>query len=296
MRSTGRSDPQTHLVSSQSSSAQQLRQALGTRLREIRLAAGLTARDLGRLMGRHSSKVSRIEHGRASPSIADIKAWCEHCHAVDQTADLIASLQAVESAYVEWRRLEVTGLRRLQTASVPLYERTLHFRVYHSLVVPGLFQTPGYAAALLGAITAFRGIPDDVEQAVAARIGRQQVLSSGARRFAVVIEESVLRYQVGQTAVMAEQLGRLVTVSALPTVSLGVVPFSLRERQVWPIEGFTVFDRHQVNVELLSARVTVTQPREVAVYAKAFTTLAGMAVYGPAAHQLITSALAALDT
>jgi len=47
---------------------------------------------------------------------------------------------------------------------------------------------------------------------------------------------------------------------------------------------------------LLGARVTVTQPREIAVYAKAFTTLAGMAVYGPAAHQLITSALAALDT
>jgi len=212
-------------------------------------------------MGRHSSKDSRIEHGRASPSIADIRAWCEHCHAVDQTADLIASLHAVESAYVEWRRPEVTGLRRLQTASVPLYERTRHFRVYHSLVVPGLFQTAGYAAALLRAITAFRNI----------------------------------RYQVGRAPVMAEQLHRLIAVSSLPTVSLGVIPFTTIERPVWPVEGFAMFDTHQVNVELLSARVTVTQPREIAVYAKAFSALAGMAVYGPAAHQLITSASTALD-
>jgi hypothetical protein len=69
----------------------------------------------------------------------------------------------------------------------------------------------------------------------------------------------------------------------------------LTERPIWPIEGFTMFDSHQINVELLSARVTVTRPREVAVYAKAFTTLAGMAVHGPAAHRLITSALVALD-
>src|SRR5437016_5674742 len=100
-------------VPAASSTAQQLRQALGIRLREVRVDAGLTASDLGRLMSRHASKISRIEHGRSTPSTSDIRAWCEHCSADDQLADLLASRDAVESAYIEWRRLETSGLRRL---------------------------------------------------------------------------------------------------------------------------------------------------------------------------------------
>jgi hypothetical protein len=48
--------------------------------------------------------------------------------------------------YTEWRRLEVTGLRRLQESLVPLYAQTTRFRAYQSHVVPGLFQTPAYIA------------------------------------------------------------------------------------------------------------------------------------------------------
>ncbi len=48
-------------MSSPSSSVQQGRRLLGARLREIRADAGLTARELGRLMRRHGSKISRIE-------------------------------------------------------------------------------------------------------------------------------------------------------------------------------------------------------------------------------------------
>jgi transcriptional regulator with XRE-family HTH domain len=282
-------------VSAASSSAQQLRQALGTRLREIRVEAGLTARDLGRLMERHASKISRIEHGSITPSGNDIRAWCIHCAAIDQLADLLASRDAVESAYIEWRRLETSGLRRLQETYLPLYERTRTFRVYHSLVVPGMFQTPGYATALLGAITAFRQIPDDTKAAVAARLARQRLLSSGDHRFAVVLEESVLRYQISSAEVMAGQLGHLITVAALPSVSLGVIPFGVPERAIWPVEGFGIFDDEQVNIELLSARITVTQPREVAIYTKAFTELAGLAVSGNKARALIVDAITALD-
>ncbi len=246
-------------------------------------------------MGRHGSKISRMEHGRVVPSAADVRAWCEHCRAPDQIPDLISSLRAVESAYVEWRRMEVGGLRQLQTTYLPLYERTRQFRVYQSLVVPGLFQTAAYAAALMSTIMAFRGIPDDVEHAVAARIDRQRVLTSGDHRFAVVLEESVLRYQVGRPDVMAGQLGHLMTAAVLPSVSLGIIPFSTGERPTWPLEGFGILDNHQVNVELLSARVTVTQPSEIALYEKAFSELAAFAVYGAAARARITSAIAALD-
>src|SRR5881296_2292128 len=94
---------------SPSSAAQEARAALGARLREIRIGACLTGRDLAQLAGWHYSKVSKIEHARQPPSVLDIRAWCEHCGTNDQIPDLVASLHAVEGMWVEWRRLERTG-------------------------------------------------------------------------------------------------------------------------------------------------------------------------------------------
>jgi transcriptional regulator with XRE-family HTH domain len=279
---------------SPSSSVRQARAALVQRLREIRLDAGLTARALALAAGWHESKVSRIEHVRTPPSDADIRLWCQICGAGDQAADLIASSRAADSMYTEWRRLEVTGLRHLQESLVPLYEQTTRFRAYQSHVVPGLFQTPAYAAALLAAISAFRGIPDDSERAADARLERSRILYDQDHQFDVVIEEAVLRYQVGNAEVMAGQLGHLLSVTSMPTVSIGVIPFTVRERPMWTVEGFIMFDDARVDAELLSARVTVTQPREIAIYDRAFSALSAMAVRGHEARTLITGAIAAL--
>ncbi|GAA0326639.1 DUF5753 domain-containing protein [Actinoallomurus spadix] len=282
-------------TTSPSSSVQAARQALADRLREIRVDAGLTAKALAAAAAWDRTKVSKIEHASRPPSADDIRRWCAVCQAEDQVPDLVASLRTVEGAYVEWRRLQRTGLRRLQESRVPLYERTRSFRVYCSQVVPGLFQTPAYAGALLSAITTFHGTPNDVEEAVAARMSRSHVVRDGAHRFAVLVEESVLRYQVGGPDTMAGQLHHLLDVMALPSVSLGVIPFDHGGRRMWTLEGFNIFDSVQVSVELLSAAVTVTTPGEVDLYVKAFTELSAMAVFGTAARALITSAIDALD-
>lgn len=261
----------------------------------MRLDAGLSARALARRAGWHESKCSRIEHARTAPCEADIKLWCEICGAVDQIADLTASARVIEPMYVEWRRMERNGLRKLQESGTRRFEAAARIRLYQPLLMPGFFQTPGYATALLYAITRFREIPDEVEQAVAARMERHRLLREGDRRFGVVIEESVLRYQIGDSATMAGQLGHLLDVATLPSVSLGVIPFARRNRPTWALEGFTLFDDTLVHVELLSARVLVTQPREVALYSKAFGEFAAMAVYGKHARALINAAIAALD-
>ncbi len=279
---------------SPSSSVRQARGALAQRLREIRLDAGLTARALALAAGWHESKCSRIEHVKTAPSEADIRLWCQVCGADDQAADLIASLREADSMYTEWRRLEVTGLRHLQESLVPLYERTARFRLYQSHVVPGLLQTPAYAAALLATISAFRGIPDDSAKAADARLERSRVLYEQDRRFEIVLEEAVLRYQVGNAEVMAGQLGHLLSVTSMPWVSVGVIPFTARERPMWTVEGFLMFDDARVDAELLSARVTVTQPREVSIYDRAFAALSAIAARGKQARALIASAITAL--
>jgi transcriptional regulator with XRE-family HTH domain len=276
-----------------SSSVQDARQVLGDRLAELRRDAGLTARDLAGRCGWHPAKVSRIEKAVTRPSTEDIRLWATHCAAGEQIPDLVASLRAVEGMWVEWRRMERTGLRQAQEARLPLYERTRNFRAYSSWLVPGMIQTSTYTEAALRAVQQRRGLVDDVNDALAARMDRQRMLRERDHRFAFLIEESVMRSGIGGTEVMAGQLDHLRNVAALPNVSLGVVPMR-PDRSRWPVEGFWIFDAGQVNVELVSGYLTITQPREVELYVQAFGELGALAQYGADARALINAATAAL--
>ncbi|MEU9400636.1 helix-turn-helix transcriptional regulator [Streptomyces sp. NPDC048242] len=278
---------------SASSSAQQARQALADRLGELCRDAGLTGLDLAALCGWSRSKSSRIMNARTPPSADDIRAWCRACRAEDQAEDLVAMLRTAEGMWVGWRRMERAGLKQAQEARLPLYQRTRRFRSYSSWLVPGMIQTQPYTTAALQAIQRRRGLVDDVADAVAARMERQRVLYEGDRRFAFLVEESVLRSGIGGAEVMSGQLGHLIAVASLPNVSLGVVPMQ-PDRERWPVEGFWIYDTAQVNVELISGYLTITQPSEVAMYADTFTELAALAVYGAPARALITSAMDAL--
>ncbi|RKN76085.1 XRE family transcriptional regulator [Streptomyces klenkii] len=276
-----------------SSSVQAARKAVGDRLREVRRDAGLTAKEVARRAGWYSSKASRLENAVTPPSDADIRAWCAACGADGSAADLIAASRSADTMYVEWRRVQRTGLRRLQESYVPLFERTRAFRIYCSNVVPGVLQTHAYATALMSAITDFHRIPNDVAEAVDARLARSHVVREGDHRFALLVEETVLRHRVGDAATMAGQLGYLLSVMAYPSVSLGVIPFSA-PRRMWMIETFSVYDDVIAQVELLTAQVNVTAPTEVAQYVKAFGEFAELAVYGAEARALITAAVDAL--
>ncbi|AZQ71892.1 XRE family transcriptional regulator [Streptomyces luteoverticillatus] len=281
------------MPTSPSSSVQKAREAIANRLREMRLDAGLTVESLAERCGWNKSKSSRIENAKTLPSDADIRAWCAACESEDQTADLIAASRSADSMYVEWRRLHRTGLRRGQEGRVPLYERTRLFRIYCANIIPGLLQTESYATALLSAITEFRGTPNDVIDAVAARLARSRVIHQGNHRFGLLVEEEALRHRLGNAATMRGQLEYLLTVMSLPRVSLGVIPFTA-DRHMWPVETFSIFDEDQVSVELVSAAITVTAPSEIALYAKAYAELQKLAVYGPQARALIREAVRAL--
>ena len=277
-----------------SSSAWQARQALGARLGELRRDAGLTGRALARPV-----RLARVEGlaDRARPDGAVSRRHPRVVRALRSPAeaeDLIAFLRTVEGMFIEWRRMERTGLRRAQEAVLPLWERTRLFRAYSSWLIPGAVQTSAYTTAVLRAIAARRELPDDVEDAVAVRADRLRLLREGDHRFLVLIEESVLRNVIGGPEVMAGQLGHLITVASLPSVSVGIIPMGLDRDAVWPVEDFWIFDDRQVNVELVSGWLTLTQPREIAMYAQTFGELSEIAVRGAQARALITAAIDAL--
>lgn len=213
-------------TASPSSSAQAAREALAVRLTHLRKDAGLTGRELSARCGWHPAKTTRIQKGTAAPSDTDIRTWCAACGADDQADDLIATARAVDSMYMEWRRLHQGGMRQVQEDWLALHEQTRHCRVYLSNVPPGFLQTPAFATALMNQITRFQGTPDDVAEAVAARVARSRFLYGGGHRYVVLMEESVLRYRTADPEAMRGQLRHLLTVMPLASVSLGIIPFT----------------------------------------------------------------------
>ncbi|MFY1624014.1 DUF5753 domain-containing protein [Micromonospora sp. WMMD735] len=94
---------------------------------------------------------------------------------------------------------------------------------FQPLVVPGLLQTEGYARELFERASHFLG--DEVEQQVAARLARQEILHRASPPlFVAVLDHTVLERPVGGPKVMREQLLHLREIGDRPRVHLHLVP------------------------------------------------------------------------
>ncbi len=273
------------------SASDRARREFGLRLRAVRREAGLTGRALAAATGQHHTRVSKIENGHQVPTPADVRAWCAACSADAAVGDLLATLRSVESAYVEHRRQSRDGMRRALGAGTPdRYQRTRRFRVYEHNVVPGLFQTADYCAAMLAFWFRFLDAPNDLDAAVAVRMERQRVLYRPGRRIECVLEEQALRTWFGTAEVQAGQLDRLLAVMSLPTVTLGIIPM-MTEREAVGSAGFWIFDDALVALETPTAGISVDRPEEIALYGRMFDVLRGDAVHGAQARALVLRAI-----
>jgi transcriptional regulator with XRE-family HTH domain len=138
-----------------SATVHQAREALGSRLRDLRKDAGLTGRQLALLAGGPGSKVSKIEYGKQPPTEADIRTWCQLTAADDQAPDLIATVRDIEIMYVEWRGKLRAGTKRRQEASITIEADTKLFRWFEPILIPGIFHTSEYATAVMRQVTGF---------------------------------------------------------------------------------------------------------------------------------------------
>jgi transcriptional regulator with XRE-family HTH domain len=268
---------------------EQSRQAFGARLREMRKAAHLTGVQLAADAGWHSAKVSRIEHGKQTPSDNDLAEWCRLCGAELLLPDLRASLANIEALWQEWRRIAATGHAQQQRRRIELEARASTIRNYENAVIPGLLQTEPYARAVLETCIDFVGGIDDIDRAVTARIARQRILHQGTHRISILLAEQTLYTTVGDDDVMTGQLERLIDLMPLPRLGLGIIPRTADF--LYTTTCFVLLDRRIAEVETISAGLTITQPRELAYYEKTWAALHRQARYGDAARALITDAL-----
>ncbi|WP_181787180.1 helix-turn-helix domain-containing protein [Streptomyces phytophilus] len=276
---------------------QQAREALGARLRELRYSTPdgrLTGIALARALGWPNSKVSKLELGKQTATPEDLRAWADACGQPESYQELRARLAGFESHIRSWRRQLVGGHAPVQNTHNQVQAQAAVLRAWESSWIVGVLQTPDYARAVLTRAVELHRSPRDVEEAVRARIRRQELLYQPGRRYHILLWEGVLRALVCPRAVLAAQLDRLVGVIGLDTVELGIVPFTAPLKQP-PAVGFWIYDDRQVIVETWHAELWLDDTDSVATYVRAWKAIRDSAVYGAEAHRVIARARSMLN-
>lgn len=275
------------------------RAALIARLAGLRAAAGLSGNALARRMGVVQSRVWKIEHGDLLPNEDDLQAWAEACGHGEATGDLAATLKAArgEQAFgIVFRRKG--GAAALEERVRAAEAQAARIGEFAAAVIPGILQTAGYARELLAVASGPRawGSDDaDVEDKISIRLRRQEILYDSGKQVQVVISEAALHVLVTTPETMAGQLDKLLSVSQMPAVELGVIGFSQR-MPAYPL-GFRVYDDSLIIVESTVEEKDYTSgenPDEVATFLSAFEALREAAVTGAQARRLIAASAADL--
>ncbi|OKK06404.1 DNA-binding protein [Streptomyces sp. CB03234] len=270
------------------------REVLGARLRELRTEAGLDGKGLAERLGWQRSKVSRLENGKQTPSVADLSAWASAVGRPDLTAELKGRLTGLETTYRSWRRQLAGGYRARQELAIAETASTKTIRGFEVARIPGLFQTADYARHTFEANAEFRQVPKDIEEAVRVRIRRQEALYEAGKLFRFLLWEGALYVRTSPAGVHAAQLDRLVSLIGLDTVELGIVPLGAQLRRA-PGHGFWIYDQRLVIVETINTEMWLDDEDSIRLYERAWDWLGEPAVYGHQAQRLIGRARAALD-
>lgn len=279
--------------SNSSGGVEEARNALGQRLREVRRQAGLSGKDLAESLSWQASKVSKIENGKQTPTDEDIRDWTRVSGAENETEALLASLHTLEVQHAEWQRVLKAGMLGHQLELSEQDAKTKLYRSFEPAVVPGLLQTPEYARARFSQVVMVHRVPNDINDAVAKRMQRQEMLYRPGKAFHFVITEATLRYRLCSPEIMLGQLDRLTSLTSLRNVRLGVIGYET-QYVVDPRHGFMLYDSELVRVETYSAELNLRQPHEIELYTATFEKLAAVASYGAAARALIGRAIADL--
>ncbi|XVV16862.1 helix-turn-helix domain-containing protein [Actinoplanes sp. CA-131856] len=198
---------------------------LGARLRELRLAKGVSREDAGYRIRASESKISRMELGRVSFKPRDITDLLVLYGVEDQQEhDRLLELTR-EANSPGWWRTYGDVLDSWFTNYLDLEQSAELIRTYEIQFVPGLLQTEAYASAVIrlghqGPSTT------EVERRAKLRMARKQILTRpDAPKLWAVLDEAVLRRLIGGREVLHEQILSLIDATENPNIRLQIIPF-----------------------------------------------------------------------
>jgi transcriptional regulator with XRE-family HTH domain len=195
---------------------------LARALRQLRDDAGLTIEEVGEKLELSASTISRMETAQVGIRARDLRDLLDTYGVTGTQRDQLLQI-ARERRQQQWWQ-EYKDLPNIAVAGLEADASTIW--QYSTQLVPGLLQTEAYARVVLEAIR-LDAKPVDIERRLELRIHRQERLTSeNAPEYWVVLDEGVVRRQVGGPTVMAEQLGQLIEAARLSNVTLQVLPFT----------------------------------------------------------------------
>ena len=258
---------------------------IGSTLRELRQASGKEAKAVARSAAMSASKLSRIETGKLSPTVMDVDRILTSLGVSDEIRAKLTEVARREATEATaWRLYRRTGFHHHQDSIRAVEAETTVQRVFQPSCIPGLCQTPEYVRGILSR----KGLTEDMlSRTIGARLQRQTVLFDPAKSFRYLITESVLRWRLLSPPEMAVQLDRLITLSRLPNVWIGVVPLSARMTEV-PTSSFVIFDNRMVTVEIPHAEITTGEPKDVELYREKFDRFELTAHTGDAMRSMVS--------
>lgn len=203
---------------------------LGSELRQLRLAAGISGTRVVKKLLWSPSKLTRLETGENSTvEPADAVALCTIYEADPETTARLRAYAAVTKTKRDWwmspeyRPIIRPGFK----AFLDLEATATVLQNYQSEFVPGLLQTEAYVRVIYE--RAHQGLPpDDIDRMVALRTTRQEVLKrkNPTMKYTSIINEAILHRPIGDPSVMREQLAHIVeVVESRPNVKVQVVPY-----------------------------------------------------------------------
>ncbi|MFF4710954.1 helix-turn-helix domain-containing protein [Streptomyces eurythermus] len=257
------------------------RRKLGAELRALRTGAGLTSGEAARLVGWHQSKVSRIETGASGVKPADLRLLLDAYGVRDRhLRELLLILAGSEETggRHRWWHAYRGVLPPTYRDFISLESQASAMRTLETTVVPGLLQTAEYARAVTRA--AVKDLDEDrLDTLVEVRLARQDVLRSDPPlALSAVLDEAVLRREVGGPGVMARQRRRLMEAARLPQVRLQVLPFTAGAH-IGLTGPFVIFsfpstsDLDVVVLDQLTSSLYLERKEDLMAYSEAFSTL-----------------------
>lgn len=245
---------------------------LGTQLRRLREAQGVTREAAGYAIRASESKISRMELGRVSFKARDVADLLTLYGVVeDGEREPLLNL-ARESSVAGWWHSYSDVLPSWFQTYVGLEGAACAIGTYEVQFVHGLLQTEAYAHAVVS--SGHRKQPEhEVDRRVALRMERQKLLlQDQPAQLRCVLDEATLRRPFGSHEIMDAQLAYLLEMSELPNITLQVTSFELGGH---PAESgaFTVLSFPEpeipdvVYLEQLTGSLYLDKPDEVSQYA-----------------------------
>ncbi|MDQ1047552.1 transcriptional regulator with XRE-family HTH domain [Streptomyces sp. V4I2] len=254
------------------------RMLLGSQLRRLREARGITREAAGYSIRASESKISRMELGRVSFKTRDVEDLLTLYGITDEAERNSLLSLAKEANVAGWWHSYSDVLPSWFPTYVGLEGAASLIRAYEVQFVHGLLQTEAYARAVVR-----RGMKgasaEDVERRVALRLERQKyLLEDDAPECHIVLDEAALRRPYGDREVMRGQYQHLIEISARPNVRLQIMPFSFGghsgESGAFTILSFPESDLSDVvYLEQLTSALYLDKHEDVAQYEKALKEL-----------------------